>query len=86
MAPEVLNRQPYDTKADVYSFAVLLYYLLTKTEPFAVGFKHTWGECSSTHHNITVLMQCHRVLLDDMVMAMVMVYSMVVCDGSVTVM
>lgn len=34
MAPEVLEQKPYDERADVYSFAVVMYELLTWQEPF----------------------------------------------------
>ncbi len=34
MAPEVIRAQPYDSKADVYSYAMILYELATKTLPF----------------------------------------------------
>jgi len=34
MAPEVIRHDPYSGKADVYSFAVILWQLLTHDEPF----------------------------------------------------
>jgi serine/threonine protein kinase len=34
MAPEVLEQRPYDERADVYSFAIVLWELLTRQEPF----------------------------------------------------
>lgn len=34
-APEVLLKQPYDTKADVFSLGVVFYIMLTGREPFA---------------------------------------------------
>ena len=34
MAPEVIRHEPYSSKADVYSFAVILWQLLTHDEPF----------------------------------------------------
>ncbi|OHT02855.1 TKL family protein kinase [Tritrichomonas foetus] len=34
MAPEVIGSKPYDQKADVYSFGVMLWELLTKDVPF----------------------------------------------------
>ncbi len=34
MAPEVIEEQPYDAKADIYSYALVLYELVTKTLPF----------------------------------------------------
>jgi hypothetical protein len=34
MAPEVLEQRPYDERADVYSFAIVLWELLTLQEPF----------------------------------------------------
>ncbi len=34
MAPEVIDEQPYDIKADVYSYSMILYELAAKTLPF----------------------------------------------------
>ncbi|KAJ8541524.1 hypothetical protein K7X08_002340 [Anisodus acutangulus] len=34
MAPEVINHQPYDQKADVFSFAIVLWELLTAKVPY----------------------------------------------------
>lgn len=34
MAPEVLENQPYDERADVYSFAIVMWELAVKEEPF----------------------------------------------------
>ena len=34
MAPEVLDSSPYNEKADVYSYGVVLWELLTQDEPF----------------------------------------------------
>lgn len=34
MAPEVLENSPYDERADVYSFAIVMWELATKEEPF----------------------------------------------------
>ena len=34
MAPEVLENKPYDERADIYSFAIVLWELLTAVEPF----------------------------------------------------
>ncbi|CAO2145683.1 unnamed protein product [Urochloa humidicola] len=34
MAPEVMNHQPYDNKADVYSFAIVLWELMTSKLPY----------------------------------------------------
>jgi serine/threonine protein kinase len=34
MAPEVLEQKPYDERADVYSYAIVLWELLTLQEPF----------------------------------------------------
>ncbi|KAL6640842.1 hypothetical protein ACP70R_021965 [Stipagrostis hirtigluma subsp. patula] len=34
MAPEVINHQPYDNKADVYSFAIVLWELMTSKIPY----------------------------------------------------
>lgn len=35
MAPEIIRHQPYSEKADVYSFGITLWQLLTREEPFA---------------------------------------------------
>ena len=43
MAPEVLRKKKYDVKADVYSFAVLAYNILTGKEPYS-DFENIWGE------------------------------------------
>jgi serine/threonine protein kinase len=42
MAPEVYLRQPYNTKADVYSFALLLWEVLALQRPFARHTKKTY--------------------------------------------
>ena len=34
MAPEVLNNKPYTHKADVYSFAIVLYEIITWKTPY----------------------------------------------------
>lgn len=34
MAPEIINHQPYDQKADVFSFAIVLWELLTAKVPY----------------------------------------------------
>lgn len=34
MAPEVINHQPYDQKADIFSFAIVLWELLTAKIPY----------------------------------------------------
>jgi serine/threonine protein kinase len=34
MAPEVINHQPYDNKADVFSFAIVLWELVTSKIPY----------------------------------------------------
>jgi serine/threonine protein kinase len=38
MAPEVLNKQPYDTTADVYSFGIVL---AAQKEPYQT-LQHAW--------------------------------------------
>lgn len=35
MAPEVIRHESYDNSADVYSFAIVLWQLITREEPFA---------------------------------------------------
>ena len=34
MAPEVLNNQAYTHKADVYSYAIVMYEILTRKTPY----------------------------------------------------
>lgn len=34
MAPEVIRHEPYSTKADVYSFGIVLWEMITKDQPF----------------------------------------------------
>ena len=34
MAPEVINGDKYDEKADVYSFAILMYEVITNAKPY----------------------------------------------------
>jgi serine/threonine protein kinase len=34
MAPEILERQPYSAKVDVYSFGIMLWVLYTRREPY----------------------------------------------------
>eukprot|EP00897_Mesotaenium_endlicherianum_P003302 jgi/Mesen1/29/ME1078911C05710 len=34
MAPEVLEQEPYNEKADVYSYGIVLWELVTREEPF----------------------------------------------------
>jgi serine/threonine protein kinase len=35
MAGEIFRHEPYNTKADMYSFAMIMYQMLTGTRPFA---------------------------------------------------
>jgi serine/threonine protein kinase len=42
MAPEVYERQPYNTKADVYSYAMLLWEILALQRPFAQHTKQMY--------------------------------------------
>jgi serine/threonine protein kinase len=34
MAPEVLSDQPYDLKADIYSYAVVAWEVVTRRKPY----------------------------------------------------
>ena len=34
MAPEVINAEPYTTKADVYSYGIVLYEIITRKTPY----------------------------------------------------
>lgn len=40
MAPEVIDAQPYSQKADVYSFGIVMWELLTREAPY-VGRQST---------------------------------------------
>ena len=40
MAPEVLENQPYTIKADVYSFGIVLWEILSREPPFANHTPH----------------------------------------------
>ena len=37
MAPEVLSREKYSSKADVYSFGILVLELITGLAPYSIG-------------------------------------------------
>lgn len=41
MAPEMLLKQPYDLKSDIYSFGMLLWTLYSQKEPYET-FERTW--------------------------------------------
>jgi len=41
MAPEVLAKNPYDTKCDVFSFGVMLWVLYCQKEPYQ-QIEHSW--------------------------------------------
>ena len=43
MAPEMLKKNKYDEKADVFSFGVMAYNVLTGKEPYA-EFETVWGK------------------------------------------
>lgn len=43
MAPEILEHKPYSSKIDIFSFAVVLWVLYTRREPYA-DLKRQWGE------------------------------------------
>ena len=34
LAPELVQREPYDTKVDIWSAGVIIYYLITGEFPF----------------------------------------------------
>jgi len=67
MAPEVINHQPYDSKADVFSFAIVLWELITSKIPYdtmtplqaAVGVRQGLrpGLPKKTHPKLLDLMQ-----------------------------
>ncbi|KAJ4819409.1 protein tyrosine kinase family protein [Rhynchospora pubera] len=67
MAPEVINHQPYDNKADVFSFAIVLWELLTSKIPYdtmtplqaALGVRQGLRPRipENTHPNLSELMQ-----------------------------
>jgi len=47
MAPEILGHHDYSEKADVFSFAILLWVLVAGKEPYT-DFKNSWGHIQ--HH------------------------------------
>lgn len=49
MAPEVMMGQPFNEKADVYSFALILWFLLEKKEPYS-----QYDELESFTHDICI--------------------------------
>jgi len=67
MAPEVINHQPYDNKADVFSFAIVIWELITSKIPYesmtplqaAVGVRQGLrpGLPKKTHPKVLDLMQ-----------------------------
>merc|ERR1712154_233268 len=44
MAPEVFNRYPYGKSADVFSFAILVWQILTCTLPYETFSVHTYKD------------------------------------------
>eukprot|EP01106_Pelomyxa_sp_JSP_P018698 TRINITY_DN886_c0_g1_i1.p1 TRINITY_DN886_c0_g1~~TRINITY_DN886_c0_g1_i1.p1 ORF type:complete len:111 (-),score=19.36 TRINITY_DN886_c0_g1_i1:464-796(-) len=43
MAPEILNSDKYSTAADVYSFAMTMFFVFAERDPFpASDFGHSW--------------------------------------------
>ncbi|CAB4319623.1 unnamed protein product [Prunus armeniaca] len=59
MAPEVINHQPYDQKADVFSFAIVLWELVTAKVPYDTRLrcKLPWELDSTGHPKLLELMQ-----------------------------
>lgn len=44
MAPEVISSNNYTSKADVYSFALVIYEVVSEIEPFSTGgFETAWS-------------------------------------------
>lgn len=43
IAPEVLNAEPYSTKADVYSFGILAWCVIVQADPFT-QFDNSFGK------------------------------------------
>ncbi|MCV5825030.1 protein kinase, partial [Escherichia coli] len=43
LAPEVQQWQPYNTSADVYSFAIMLNEMLTKEAPYVSEFMESYS-------------------------------------------
>jgi serine/threonine protein kinase len=56
MAPEVYRRKPYNTKADVYSFALLLWEILALSKPF--------GDCTEQKYRSRVVKRGERPEID----------------------
>ena len=49
MSPEIIKKEKYNNKADIWSFGVVVYILLKKRLPFCENCNNEIGLCDSTH-------------------------------------
>ena len=55
MSPEMLRHEPCSEKVDVWSYAVLLWEMLTREKPYNVRVGHCCNECASVGKKLTFL-------------------------------
>jgi serine/threonine protein kinase len=68
MAPEMLLGKPFDEKADVYSFGIILWQLLTREEPFA-EFTELEPFIKVRHGALAVVFPCSCLRLTALIQA-----------------